>query len=105
MNRSIISAAGWGGYYVAAIILAAILMRPELVEAHGGGCCQEPCTIHSGCTGGCVGCDQVDEEQYVYWMESCVKCTVYICFIYTTNDPWDPTCYICCNDDWAQCRG
>lgn len=104
MTRTIARAAGWGGYYVAALILAAVLVRPEMVEAHGGGCCQEPCTIHQLCVGGCVGCPNVDEEQYEYWMESCSHCVVYICFIYTMNDPFDPTCYICCNDDWADCR-
>ncbi len=94
----------WFSYYVCAFAIAFLVLWSARTEAHGDGCCNDPCIIYPVCECQYV-CDNYYGFQYSYPNPACEpgECFVSICFWYTRNVPTGPCEFLCCNDDTSNC--
>jgi hypothetical protein len=94
----------WLAYYLGALVLALLVLAQARADAHGNGCCLDPCEIYPIAYCPDDTCRH-DTNHHFYQEVECLRaCRAGICWWYTDNGGVGSPCeFLCANDDWAQC--
>lgn len=102
--------APWLLYYgITFAAVGVLFLRTAPAEAHGQGCCIDPCLLPEGCSCPDNRCTTESNIQH-YYDPACDLpkksgvCRAGICWFYTDNSGAGEPCeFLCCNDDFAMC--
>lgn len=94
----------WSSYYAAFLLVAWLVVQPSTVEAHGAGCCNDPCVKPASCDCAPDECQGPHTQIHFFSDASCQTCRAGICWWFTDNHGIGEPCeFLCCNDDFAEC--
>jgi hypothetical protein len=104
MSRTRVRMAAWTLYYCTVLVLTAA-MSATTAEAHGNGCCLDPCNVPPSYVCQPNTC-RTDTNTHNYGDPYCPLglCRAGTCWWYTDNYDYGKDCeFLCANDDWANC--